>query len=93
MKMPFAEEVLVGVGDGGGVGIDAGVAGVEAGEERAGGAGHGDADARLQDAVALGHAARARVEVRAGSSGWAMMPISFLAASRGRRVSESSVMQ
>ena len=63
---PFAEEVLVGVGDRGGVGVDAGVAGVDAGEERARGARHGDADARLQDAVALGDAAEPRIDAAAG---------------------------
>ena len=90
---PLGEQVLVGVRDRRGVGIDAGVAGVEAREERAGGAGHGHADARLEDPVALGDAAETRRRSAGGSSGWAMMPISFFAASRGRRVSESSVRQ
>ena len=90
---PLAEEVLVGVGDRGRVGVDAGVPGVEPREERARGARHGHAHARLQDPVALGDAAEPRVEAAGRFSGWAMMPISFFAASRGRRVSESSVMQ
>ena len=64
-EAPLAEEVLVDVGHGGGVGVDAGVAGVEAREAGAGGAGGGDAHARLEDAVALGDPARGRIEARA----------------------------
>ncbi len=60
---PFREEVLVRVRDGGGVGIDAGVAGVDAREQRSRGAGHGDADARLKDAVALRDPAQGGVVV------------------------------
>ena len=73
-------------------GIDAGVARIEPREQRAGGARERDADARLQDAVALGDAADRRIEGR---------PIERVrddadqlrAASRGSRVSLSSVMQ
>ena len=61
---PLGEEVLVGVGDRGRVGVDAGVPGVEPGEQRAGGARHRHAHAGLEDAVALGDAADPRVEVR-----------------------------
>src|SRR5207249_3909218 len=61
----LSEKVLVRVGDGGRVRIDAGVAGVHAGEERAGRAGHRDADPRLEDAIALGDAPLPRVEVGA----------------------------
>ena len=64
----FAEQILVGVGHGGRVGIDAGVPGVEPREQRAGRAREGDADARLQDAVALGDAADRRVERRRDSA-------------------------
>ena len=60
----FAEQILVDVGDGGRVRIDAGVAGVGAREERPRRARHRHADARLQDAVALGDASRLRVEPR-----------------------------
>ena len=48
----LVEEILVDVGDGGRVRIDAGVAGVRAREERSRRARHRHADARLQDAVA-----------------------------------------
>ena len=61
----LAEQVLVGVRDRGRVGVDAGVARVEPREERAGGALEGDADARLQDAVALGDAALGGIEAGA----------------------------
>ena len=60
----FAEQVLVGVGDRGRVRVDAGVARVEPREQRAGGARERDADARLQDAVALGDATDRRIERR-----------------------------
>ena len=62
----FAEEILIGVGDRRRVGIDAGVPGIEPREQRTGGAHERDADARLQDAVALGDAAGLRVERRRG---------------------------
>ena len=65
----FAEEILVDVGHGGRVGIDAGVAGVGAREERARRARHRHADARLQDAVALGDASAAAGRNAAGSTG------------------------
>ena len=45
----FLEDILVDVGDGAGVGIDAGLAGEKLGEARSTGAGHADADARLED--------------------------------------------
>ena len=64
----FAEQILVGVGDRGRVGIDAGVPGVEPREQRAGRARERDADARLEDAVALGDAADRRIERSAGSA-------------------------
>ena len=89
----LVEEILVDVRDGGGVRVDAGMAGVSPGEERSGRTGHGHADARLQNAVAFGDAADARDRSAADSSGCAMMPTSSFAASRGRRVSVSSVMQ
>ena len=57
---PLAEQVLVGVRHGGGVGIDAGVPGVDAREERPGRARHRDADPGLEDAVAIGDAPQAR---------------------------------
>ena len=60
----FVEEILVDVRDGRRVRIDAGVAGVGPREQRSGGARHRDADARLQNPVALGDAADARVEAR-----------------------------
>ena len=89
----LAEQVLVDVGDGRGVRIDAGVAGVDPGEERSGRARHRHADARLEDAVAGGDAAEPRDRPAAWFSGCAMMPMRRFAASRGRRVSESSVRQ
>ncbi len=52
-EAPFAEEVLVGVRDRRRIGIDAGVPGVDAREERPAGARKVDAHARLKDAVAL----------------------------------------
>ena len=61
---PLAEEVLIGVRHRRGVGVDAGVAGVETRKERTGGARHGHADPRLQDAVAFGHAAEGGVDAR-----------------------------
>ena len=61
----FAEQVLIGVGHRRRVRIDAGVARVQPREQRSGGARERDADPRLQDAVALGDAARSRIEGRA----------------------------
>ena len=61
---PLAEEILIGVRHRRGVGVDAGMAGVETRKERTGGARHGHADPRLQDAVAFGHAAEVRVDAR-----------------------------
>ena len=60
---PLGEEVLVRVGDRGRVGVDAGVTGVQAREERAGGARHGHAHPGLEDPVALGDPPETRVEV------------------------------
>ena len=60
----FAEQVLIHVRHRGGVGVDAGVAGVGPREQRSGGAGHGHADARLQDAVALHHQLRLGIDDR-----------------------------
>ena len=62
---PLSEQVLVGVRHRGRVGVDSGVAGIEAGEERAGGAGHGHADSGLEDPVPLDDAAETDVEARA----------------------------
>ena len=59
---PLPEQVLVGVRDRGGVGIDARVPGVHAGEQRPCGARHRHADPGLQDPVALGDTAQARIE-------------------------------
>ena len=59
---PLGEQVLVGVGHRGGIGVDAGVAGIQAGEQRAGRAHEVHADAGLQDAVALGDPAHAWIE-------------------------------
>ena len=88
---PLAEQVLVDVGDGGGVGIDAGRAGEDALEERGVTLGRERGrDARLEDAVP-------RDDPAAGGSslgrfnGWAMVPTRRLTAPRGRRVSASSV--
>ena len=50
----FTKEILIGIRYGGRVRIDAGVSRVHAREHRPRRAGHGHADARLQDAVALG---------------------------------------
>jgi hypothetical protein len=61
---PLAEQILVGVGDRGGVGVDSGVPGVEAREKRARRARQGDAHPRLEDAEALGDPAQLRIEVR-----------------------------
>ena len=64
----FVEQVLVDVGHGGRVRVDAGVAGVGPREQRARRARHRDADARLQDPVALGDAADPGVERADGSA-------------------------
>ena len=74
-------------------GIDAGVAGVGAREERSRRARHRHADARLQDAVALGDAPERGVEARPVQRMRDDADQPLRAASRGRRVSESSVMQ
>ena len=58
------EQVLVDVGDGGVVGVDADVVAVQLAEARLEGGGEVDADSRLQDAVALRHHAQLLVEVR-----------------------------
>ncbi len=50
----FLEPVLVDVGDGVGIGVDAGIVAVQARIARAVGAGQTHGDARLQDAVAFG---------------------------------------
>ena len=89
----FREEVLIGVRDGGRVRVDAGVAGVHPREDRPGRARHRDADARLEDRVALGDATRARVVHADDGAGGARSPMSSFAVSRGSRVSLSSVMQ
>ena len=60
----LVEEILIRVRNGGGVRIDACVACVRSGEQRSGSARHRDADARLQDAVALGDAPEASIEPR-----------------------------
>ena len=61
---PFAENVLVGVRYRRGVGVDSGVSGVEAREERARCARHRYAHPGLEDPVTLGHAAAGSVELR-----------------------------
>ena len=60
----LAEQILVDVRHRGRVRIDAGVAGIGAREQRSGGAGHRHADARLQDAVAVGDAPQLRIDDR-----------------------------
>ena len=60
----LAEQVLVGVGDGGRVRVDAGVTRVQPREQRAGSARERDTDARLEDAVPLGDTATRRIERR-----------------------------
>ncbi|MEI9981161.1 MAG: hypothetical protein WDN23_19565 [Edaphobacter sp.] len=50
----LAEEVLIDVGDGAGVDVEAGLAGVERGKAGAGCGGDADADARLEDPVSGG---------------------------------------
>src|SRR6266498_3228193 len=64
-KTSFGEEVLVNIGCGGAVRIDAGVAGEDARETRTRAAFKRDADARLQDAVTAHDASRVRIELRA----------------------------
>ena len=87
----FLKNILIDVGDGARVGIDARLAGEEAGEPRAAGAGHADADARLKNAVALGDPAALSSKI-GRFSGCAIVPTSCRAASRGSCVSLSSVM-
>ena len=58
----FVEEVLIDVGDRGGIRIEADVAGEDLRERRAVGALDAHLDPRLQHAIALGHAAKAGVE-------------------------------
>ena len=60
----FAEEVLIDVGDGAGVDVEAGFAGVEGRKAGARCGGDADADAWLEDAVSLGDDARAGVDDR-----------------------------
>ncbi len=64
-KRPLLEHVLVNVGYGVGVGVDAGLAGEEPCESGPARAGYADANARLKDAVSLGHAPELLVIVRA----------------------------
>ena len=64
----FAEQILIHVRHRGRVRIDAGVAGIGAREQRARGARHRHADARLQDAVAVGDAPQRRIDRPAGSA-------------------------
>ena len=59
---PLGEEILIGVGHRGRVRVHAGVPRIEPGKERTGRAHERDADARLQDPVALGDAAGCRIE-------------------------------
>ncbi len=63
-KNAFFEQILIDVGDGRGVRIDTGMAGVRSSEQRPCRAGHRDADSRLQNPVASGDAAEAGIEVR-----------------------------
>ncbi len=60
----LVKHVLVEIGHGRRVGIDADVPGEHAGEHRPVGADDADADARLQDAVAFGDALEAGIEAR-----------------------------
>ena len=60
----LVEEILIDVGDGGRVRIDADVARKDPREPRAVGADDADRDARLENPVALGHALHRRVEAR-----------------------------
>ncbi len=64
-EAPLAVEVLVDVGDRGGVRVHARVAGVDGGEARAVRAGQRDTHPRLEDAVAAHHAPARRVVDRA----------------------------
>ena len=61
---PLVEQVLIGIGHGGRVGVDARMSGVDTREDRARRARHRDTDARLQDAVALGDAPQRRIDLR-----------------------------
>ena len=89
-KAALGEEVLIDVARLPGIGIDTGVAGEDAAEPAAVGLGHGYADVRLQEGVSAPH------RCVAGSScgpfkGWAAAATNSRAASRGSRVSASSV--
>ncbi len=59
------EDILINIGDGVGIGIDAGLAREKSCESRSAGAGNADADPRLEDAVSFGHAAELLVVKRA----------------------------
>ena len=59
-KDAFAEQILVGVGNGAGVNIEAVLAGIDGGQPRLRGRSHRDAHARLQDSVAFGDDAALR---------------------------------
>ncbi|TMQ68583.1 MAG: hypothetical protein E6K81_16510, partial [Candidatus Eisenbacteria bacterium] len=61
----FAEQVLIGVGDRGRVGIDPGVPGIDAREQRAGRTRHRDAHPGLEDRIALDDPPERGVEARA----------------------------
>ena len=58
-KDSLAIKVLVGVGDGAGIDVEAGLPGVDGRQARTRGRVDTDADTRLQDAVTLGHDAQA----------------------------------
>ena len=59
-KNALAKEILVGIGDGARINIESALAGVDGGQPRARGGLDGDADARLQNAVASGDNAQLR---------------------------------
>jgi hypothetical protein len=61
----LGEQILVRVGHGGRIRIDAGVAGIEAREQRTRRTRERDADARLEDAVAVDHQTGLRIDQRA----------------------------
>ena len=88
----FAEQVLVDIGDGARIGIDARLAAAQPRIPRPVGARQAHRHARLQDAVALGDALPVFVDTAARFSGCAMAPTNCRAASRGSCVSVSSVM-
>src|SRR4029077_5411446 len=62
---PFVEEILIRIRHRGGIGVDAGVARINASEERARRARQGDADSWLENAVALRDSATLRIDHRA----------------------------